>query len=576
MSAGFGNMRLKLEPIDSDATSVDSHPNRLSPAINGNNPVLATIRTSGQNYSIDNSVLNSKAQIQHESHAERALAHQQHLAHQARILSAQHTPNQQDYARTSGHPPLLAIDYYPKFHGIGSYHNTAPPNRYQQDPASTAIPPPVASMDRHGEVPRVNPQHNYLRPNMAPASIAHVPPSKILQSQLDIPDTPVPELNAPLVIAQASKVQADGKPRPSMLSNNGSPKNRKKNFKDLPTIRQKGREARLRAIKGHWGRPVRDCIPQNIRPRKQDGAWRKAHKGDEATIENDPRNWSDHLLNELSALSRVTRNELGYAQELMLEQVNHRLADIDGRGGRHAAVVELLLSDLKRATATAHERKNLASLTNQDTIIQSIEKAEGEQQPVASGSASIMNKELDGEKEEVIPERASTVIGLEHDNIKKGSQVISDHGGYQASTDSRSPSPLANRSAPLQGTLHRGPMQNPREHSLENIDDSANVSSAPANNAPTENPQVRHYNEQAYSTYMQMLHYQNMVAEGRARAFREQELVYELQAQANTARAQATEARARALLEDANANQAKCEIHKMAFNRAVMNDHEDN
>ena len=576
MSAGFGNMRLKSEPIDSDTTSVDSHPNRLLPATNGNDPVLATIRTSGQNYSIDNSVLNSKVQIQHENHAERALAHQQHLIHQAQILSAQHTLNQQDYARTSGHPLLSAIDYDPKFRGIGSYHDTTPPNRYQQDPTSTTIPPPVASMDRHGEVPRVNPQHNYLRPNMAPASIAHVPPSKILQSQLDIPDTPVPELNVPPVIAQASKIQADGKPRPSMLSDNGSPKNRKKNFKDLPAIRQKGREARLRAIKGHWGRPVRDCIPQNIRPRKQDGAWRKAHKGDEAAIENDPRNWSDHLLNELSALSRVTRNELGYAQELMLEQVNHRLADIDGRGGRHAAVVELLLSDLKRATATAHERKNLASQTNQDTVIPSIEEAEGEQQPVASGSASIMNKELDGEKEEVMPERASAVIGLEHDNIKRDSQVLSDDGGYQASTDSRSPSPLANRSAPLQGTLHRGPMQNPREHSLENIDDSANLSSAPANNAPTENPQVRHYNEQAYSTYMQMLHYQNMVAEGRARAFREQELVYELQAQANTARAQATEARARALLEDANANQAKCEIHKMAFNRAVMNDHEDN
>ena len=576
MSAGFGNMRLKSEPIDSDTTSVDSHPNRLSPATNGNDPVLATIRTSGQNYSIDNSVLSSKVQIQHESHAERALAHQQHLTYQAQILSAQHTLNQQDYERTSGHPMLPAIDYYPKFRGMGSYYDTTPPNRYQQDLTSTTIPPPVASIDRHDEVPRVNPQHNYSRPNMTSASIAHVPPSKILQSQLDIPDTPVPELNAPPVIAQASKVQADGKPRPSMLSDNGSPKNRKKNFQDLPTIRQKGREARLRAIKGHWGRPVRDCIPQNIRPRKQDGAWRKAHKGDEAAIENDPRNWSDHLLNELSALSRVTRNELGYAQELMLEQVNHRLADIDGRGGRHAAVVELLLSDLKRATATAHERMNLASLTNQDTVIQSIEKAEGEQQPVASGSASIMNKELDGEKEEVMPGRASTVIGLEHDNIKKGSQVLSDHGGYQASTDSRSPSPLANRSAPLQGTLHCGPMQNPREHSLENIDDSANVSSAPANNAPTENPQVRHYNEQAYSTYMQMLHYQNMVAEGRARAFREQELVYELQAQANTARAQATEARARALLEDANANQAKCEIHKMAFNHTVMNDREDN
>lgn len=577
MPAGFGNMRPKSEPIDSDATSIDSHPSRLSPATNGNDkPVLATIRTSGQNYSIDNSVFDSEVRIQHESHAERALAHQQHLARQAQILRVQHILNQQDYVRTSGHPLLPAIGYYPKFHRAGSHHDTAPPNRYQQDPTSTTTPLPVASMDRHGEVPRANPQHSHLRPNMASASTARVPPSKILQSQLDIPDTPVPELNAPSVITQASKVQADGKSRPSMLTDNGSPKNRKKNFEDLPTIRQKGREARLRVIKEHWGRPVCDCIPQNIRPRKQDGAWRKAHKGDEAAIENDPRNWSDHLLNELSALSRITRNELGYAQELMLEQVNHRLADIDGRGGRHAAVVELLLSDLKRATATAHERKNLASQTNQDTVIPSIEEAEGEQQPAASGSASTMNKEPDGEKEEVMPERASTIIGFGYDNIKRDGQALSDDGGYQASTDSRSPSPLANRSAPLQGTLHRGPMQNPQEHSLENTDDSANVSSAPANNAPTENPHVRYYSEQAYSTYMQMLHYQNMVAEGRARAFREQELAYELQAQANTARAQAAEARARALLEDANANEAKCEIHKTAFNRRVMNDHEDN
>src|ERR1700728_137496 len=107
MPTGFGNMRPKSEPIDSDATSIDSHPSCLSPATNGNDkPVLATIRTSGQNYSIDNSVLDSEVQIQHESHAERALAHQQHLARQAQILRAQHILNQQDYVRTSGHPLL--------------------------------------------------------------------------------------------------------------------------------------------------------------------------------------------------------------------------------------------------------------------------------------------------------------------------------------------------------------------------------------------------------------------------------------------------------------------------------------
>ncbi|OCL01647.1 hypothetical protein AOQ84DRAFT_426814 [Glonium stellatum] len=573
-------MQLKSEHTDSDATSVDSRSSRFSPPTDGNDtPVLTPItpiRTNHQHYSIDSGIPDLKPKIRHESGANRALAQ---LARQAQILYTQtqhaQTHTQQNYVRAPSHPQPPAMGHYLKTHGIGSPEDNKPPNR-QQDLASVPASPLTLSVDQCKGVPRAGSQHDHLRPNIPTASIARVPPSKILRSQLDVSDSPAPDLNAPRMASQKPKTQVDGKSRPSMLTDNGSPKNRKKDFKDLPAIRQKGREARLRAIKEHWGCPVRDCIPQNIRPRKQDGAWRKAHQGDEAAIENDPRNWSDHLLNELSALSRITRKELGYAQKLMLEQVNRRLADVGGRKGRHATVVEILLSDLKRATAIAHERNSVANQTSDSTIIPSVEKPEDGQKPAKYSRATTMSRDATADKEEVVPRRASTTIGLQYDSTKGGDQMLSDDGGYQASADSRSPSPLANRSAPLQGVLRRGPMPNPQEELPETADDSADVKNAADNITLTGDPHVRHYSEEAYNAYMQMLHYQNMVAEGRARAFRQQEQVFELQALASTARAQAAEARTRALLEEANADQTKFEIHKLAFNRTMMNERREN
>ncbi|OCK86135.1 hypothetical protein K432DRAFT_399585 [Lepidopterella palustris CBS 459.81] len=137
-----------------------------------------------------------------------------------------------------------------------------------------------------------------------------------------------------------------GKCRPPMHTENG-PKNKKKGYEDLSSARKRNRDARLRAIQAKWGKPALVCIPEHIRPRKQTGLWRKARKGDETEVD-DPRNWSDHLLNQLARFSELTEGGLAHAQELMLDAVNGRLRNADGAKGRHSDVAELMINDVKR------------------------------------------------------------------------------------------------------------------------------------------------------------------------------------------------------------------------------------
>jgi len=92
-----------------------------------------------------------------------------------------------------------------------------------------------------------------------------------------------------------------------------------------------------------------DIVKESIRPRqREEGDTLNYGAINKRELENDPKNWSDHLLLQLSQLSKRTRGEADRARALLDSAVSDRQATAGATRNSTKSAKELLRGDVQR------------------------------------------------------------------------------------------------------------------------------------------------------------------------------------------------------------------------------------
>ena len=133
-------------------------------------------------------------------------------------------------------------------------------------------------------------------------------------------------------------------------------------FKDLHHKDQQIKQTKRLCIEKNWSCSIDDCLPEVIRPRIELKRGAKARIGEDIGTEA-WWNWSVELLKALEELSSMSINELDYARELLVIEVQHRQANPKSAQRK---IMEVLLGDAQRVVE--EQRRRVANAYEEEDV----------------------------------------------------------------------------------------------------------------------------------------------------------------------------------------------------------------
>jgi len=113
--------------------------------------------------------------------------------------------------------------------------------------------------------------------------------------------------------------------------------------------KQRSRLTYIAEAEKNWGHSLLDVVHESIRPhQREEGDVFNYATVNKRELENDPRNWSDHLLRQLSHLSRRTEGEADRARALLEMEVSDRQTKTGAPYRNMMIAKELLRGDVQR------------------------------------------------------------------------------------------------------------------------------------------------------------------------------------------------------------------------------------